>query len=167
MIPDAQHDLAATFADIAPKLGFSRPAGQCFAAIWSGKNATSADDLVASLGISRSNISTALKELRDAGLVQLLRLPPSRREYYAASSDPWALLRQIVAHRQRRDLAPILDRLHHQHARAPDPKLAALRNMLEAVTGWTAALARLEPGELAAFFDASPPAQRKKKKKKG
>lgn len=167
MTPGAQQDLATTFADIAPKLGLSRPAGQCFAAIWSSAEAISADDLVARLGLSRSNVSTALKELRDAGLVQLTRIPASRREFYVATSDPWELLRQIIADRQRRNLAPMLDRLRQHYARAPDPKLAELRDMAEAVTGWVAALARREPGELAAFFGAGATAPRKKKKKKG
>jgi DNA-binding transcriptional regulator GbsR (MarR family) len=167
MPTSGQAELAAIFADMAPRLGLSRPAGQCFAIIWRAAQAPSADDLMAGLGLSRSNISNALKELREWGLVQVLRSPGNRREFFSAPADPWALARLIIAERQRRDIAPALDRLYQIEATAPDARVAALCEMLEAVSTWTNALARREPRDLAAHISAAEhPADPKKKKKK-
>ena len=103
--------IEGVFADFAGRFGLSRPAGQCFAAIWRAAAAPCADDLVARLGLSRSNVSTALKELRLWGLVTVLRAPGDRKEYFAAPGDPWQILGLLLAERARRDIAPARDRL--------------------------------------------------------
>src|SRR5690606_42036728 len=67
--PSRKSAMAATqaFPEIVAELGalcgISRPAGQCFAAIWRAAQPPCADDLTQALGLSRSNVSTALKEL--------------------------------------------------------------------------------------------------------
>lgn len=148
-------DLPRLFAEIAPRFGLSRPAGLCLGAIWRAAEAPSADDLVTSLGISRSNVSTALKELRGWGLIEVTRAFGTRRELFLAPSDPWALARQLIAERQRRDIAPVIDRLAALEAAGEDPRAADLRAAFEAGSDWLAALARHEPGELAQLMGAS------------
>ncbi|WP_415182227.1 GbsR/MarR family transcriptional regulator [Phaeovulum sp.] len=148
-----QPELSNLFADLAQRMGLSRPAGQCFAAIWRAVSPPCADDLVTGLGLSRSNVSTALKELRQWGLIDLTRTPGDRKEYFQAPSDPWAIARQIMAERQRRELAPVLDRLYAIEAANPDARVAALCEVVEAFSSWTAGLARLDPSELADHVD--------------
>lgn len=166
-------ELMALFGDIAPRLGLSRPAGQCLAAIWRSAQAPSAEDLMAQVGISRSNVSTALRDLRAWGLVQVLRAPGDRREYFTAPHDPWVLIRAILAERQRREIAPVLDRLYQIEAETADVRIAALCEVAETLSGWMTRLTRLEPAELAdhllrkpAADQAADDAPRKKKKKK-
>ncbi|MDF2142258.1 MarR family transcriptional regulator [Paenirhodobacter sp. CAU 1674] len=158
-------DLPQLFAEIAPRFGISRPAGQCFAAIWRAAQAPAAEDLVRILGISRSNVSTALKELRGLGLVQIARSPGSRRDFYVAPADPWALLRQLLAERQRRDLAPLAARLHDLQAASGDARLADLAQVLDATSGWLAQLAAHSPEELAAMMHPVEHGKKKKKKR--
>jgi DNA-binding transcriptional regulator GbsR (MarR family) len=157
-------------AELAGKFGISRPAGQCFAAIWRAAQAPCADDLVGGLGLSRSNISTALKELRGWGLIELQRAPGDRREFFTAPSDPWAVLRLLLAERARRDFAPLIDRLHMMEAAAPDARIAGLAHVLGDVSDWMVALSRLEPAELARHVGTPPETREsdtgKKKKKK-
>ena len=164
-------DLPRLFAEIAPRFGLSRPAGLCLGAIWRAAEAPSAEDLVTSLGISRSNVSTALKELRGWGLIEVTRAFGSRRELFLAPADPWALARQLIAERQRRDIAPVIDRLQALDATG-DPRAADLMAAFEAGSEWMAALARHEPGELAQLMGSGggelgfAPAEAGKKKKK-
>lgn len=155
-------DLPDLFAEMAPLLGLGRPAAQCLGAIWRAAQAPSADDLVARLGLSRSNVSVALKELRGLGLVQTARSPGSRKDFFVTDPDPWALLRQILAERQRRVLAPLADRLH---AQADDPHAAALASVVAETSGWLHRLTHLEPQQLAQLMSGDVP--KKKKKKKG
>ena len=142
-------DLPRLFAEIAPRFGLSRPAGLCLGAIWRAAEAPSADDLVASLGISRSNVSTALKELRAWGLIEVTRAFGARRDLFLAPADPWALLRQILAERQRREVAPVIDRLAALEATGEDPRAADLLAAFAAGSDWMAALARQDPQDLA------------------
>ncbi|MBK5946598.1 hypothetical protein CCR83_09175 [Rhodobacter veldkampii DSM 11550] len=169
MTAAGQTELVALFADMGQRIGLSRPAGQCFAAIWRAAQAPSADDLVTELGLSRSNVSTALKELRSWGLIGRARAPGDRRDRFTAPADPWAIARQILAERQRRELAPALDRLYAIEAVTADARVAALCEVLEGFAGWYGGLARLDPGELAAHVTEHPASDdngRKKKKKK-
>lgn len=159
----------ALFAELGTSLGLSRPAALCFAAIWRAAPAPCADDLVLRAGISRSNVSTALKELRGWGLVTLARVPGDRREYFVAPADPWALIRQVLAERQRRVLAPALDRLRDLQAAGAGPELVDLADALQALAEWQERLAQLDPADLAALVSgaaATEAGEPKKKKKK-
>ena len=166
-MPDS---LTAICADAAADMGLSRPAGQCFAAIWQAADTPCADDLAASLGLSRSNVSTALKDLRAWGLILVIRHAGDRREYFAAPADPWEVLRLILAGRHRRSLAPILDRLLTAEADAGDARIAALHDAASRIGNWLSSLAKLDARTLSAHIDKGPALQaqedRKKKKKR-
>lgn len=160
-------------ADLAALFGLSRPAGQCFAAIWRAAQPPCADDLKATLGLSRSNVSTALKELRDWGLVSRVRAPGDRKDYFTAPPDPWDLVRLLLSGRQRRAFAPVLDRLMAAEAEAEDVRIATLHATLATVSARMEALAALDAAHLAAAFEGAlngkPADERsagKKKKKK-
>lgn len=163
---DTRDPIEAVFAEFAGRFGLSRPAGQCFAAIWRSAEAPCADDLVTRVGISRSNVSTALKELRLWGLVSVLRAPGDRKEYFTALADPWQILGTLMAERARRDIAPARDRLE---ALEEDPRAADLAAMLDALGSWMEGLGHMDPASLRAAVlgeEAGDTEKKKKKKKK-
>lgn len=164
MTAEPEQTLALIFAEIAPRFGFSRAAGACMAVIWRAAQAPSAEDLATRLGLARSNVSVALKELRQAGLVQVARAPGTRRDFFVADPDPWALLRALIAERHHREVAPLLNRLATLPALGPDPRLGALADMARQAEGWASAFTRQDPVALAELMGAEP--ERKKKKKK-
>lgn len=161
--------LTEIFADLAQVFGLSRPAGQCFAAIWRAASPPCADDLVAELGLARSNVSTALKELRSWNLIGAARAPGDRKDYFTAPTDAWDLLRLLVLARQRHLIAPLLDRLITAEAQAADSRLAALHEALVRAGAVVADLATLDQVEFAARLGAAaedaPRPKRKKKKR--
>lgn len=158
-----QTDRATIFADIAQKFGLSRAAGQAFCAIWSAEAPLSAEDLVVRAALSRTSVSVALKELRAWGLITPLRLAGARVDRFAAPQDPWALVAQMLAERQRRDIAPLAARLRA----LKDPRSADLAEVFEAGAGWLAALSALPPADLAEAMQPARGEDKKKKKKKG
>ena len=170
----ADPNLSDIFGEIAPRFGLSRPAGRCFGAIWRAAQAPCAEDLVNLLGLSRSNISVALKELRDFGLIQSARTPGSRKEFFVAPADPWELARLFLADRARRVIGPARDQLAALQVSKTDPRADDLCALLDAAANHMGALARLEPAALASAIDpvsapAEPlarPSTPKKKKKK-
>ncbi len=156
--------LPVIFGDFAAMFGLSRPAGQCFAAIWRQASNPCADDLVESLGLSRSNVSTALKELRGWGLISIARVPGDRREFFVAPDDPWEVLRLIFAARQRRDFSVLADRLA-PHA-DEDAATRGAYEMVAALSGWMAHLASLDAAGLQAAMTGGETTDRTAKKKK-
>lgn len=156
------------FSELGQLLGLSRPAGLCFAAIWRAAQAPCADDLTAGLGLSRSNVSTALKELRDWGLVSRVRAPGDRKEYFAADPDPWQVVAAMLGAFGRRALSPAIDRLLAAEE-GGDARAAALHAALTPMSDRLAALAALPPQDLANAAQGhagKSPGDGKKKKKK-
>lgn len=161
--PDTSSELSQLLAELAPAFGLSRAAGQCLAVIWRAAQAPSAEDLAAGLGLSRSNVSVALKELRQAGLVQVARSPGTRRDFFVADPNPWALLRAALAERHGREIAPLLDRLQTLGASGTDPRAVALAEMATAAEEWFARLMRRDAIELSQIMGADRIEKKKKK----
>lgn len=154
------------FADLARLCGLTRPAGQCFAAIWRAARPPCADDLCAATGLARSNVSITLRELRDHGLITAARAPGGRKDYFTAPHDPWDLLRLILAARTRHDLAPIRDRA----ALAGDGRLPVLAAALDQLVAAGEVLGAMPPDALGRLIGGAitgAPARKKKKKRKG
>ncbi|MFN0116212.1 MAG: GbsR/MarR family transcriptional regulator [Paracoccaceae bacterium] len=161
-MPDTLADLCA---NAAAELGFSRPAGQIFGTVHAAATPPTADDLCAALGLSRSNVSTALKELRQAGLVRTTRLTGDRKEYFTAPADPWEIALRLIAQRRRRLIDPLLDGLRRLDD-AGDDAAAALVPVVGELSGLADALLRLDPAALARLAAAGLPTGTRKKDKK-
>jgi len=171
-------DDTALFADLARLAGLSRPAGQCFGLIWRVASPPCADQLCAASGLSRSNVSTALKELRLHGLIATARAPGDRKDYFSAPADPFEVLRLILAARLRQDLAPLRDRAAAAaggggpDAAVADSRMAALAAALDRIVLAGEALGVMPAATLERLLEGSAAAsagapRKKKKKRKG
>lgn len=163
-MPPPPPELSLLFADFAPAFGLSRAAGQCLSVIWRATTPPSAESLAEGLALSRSNVSVALKELRQAGLVQVTRVPGLRRDFFTADPNPWALLRAALAERHRREIAPRLDRLAALSSHDDDPRVEDLAEMAAAASQWFGKLMRRDPAELAQMMGADRVEKKAKKK---
>jgi len=97
------------------------------------------DELVERLRISKSNVSTSLKELRSWNVVRKVFLPGDRREFYACEPDAWEMLFNIMRQRKQREFDPILASIATTCARAQEApagiaveRLAQMQQMLDA-----------------------------------
>lgn len=158
--------LREALGDLATTIGLSRPAGQCFAMIWRAQEPPCADDLVERLGLSRSNVSTALKELRTWGLVKARRGPGERRDVYTSPSDPRDVVRIIIAARRQMILVPFAERLLEIEAAGDDPRSAALHEVVLSLENWFSQLSRSDSGALALAIGSRVPGKTRKKNKK-
>jgi len=164
MTAPAPSELTQLFADLATAFGLSRAAGQCLAAIWRATDTPSAEDLATGLGLSRSNVSVALKELRQAGLVQVSRKPGLRRDFFVADPNPWALLRAGLAERHRREISPLVDRMTTLANAEDDARMQDLAETAGAASQWFSKLIRRDPAELMQVMGADRIEKKAKKK---
>ncbi len=161
-MPDSFADLCAA---AAVELGFSRPAGLIFSVIHAAPEPPTADDLCAELGLSRSNVSTALKELRQAGLVSVVKRPGDRKEYFTGPEDGWAVVSRLIAFRRRRLIDPALDALSRMNGATAEPYLG-LVSAIQDVAALAEAAGRLEPSTLGRLAGRGLPTDARKKDKK-
>lgn len=97
------------------------------------------DELVERLHISKSNVSTSLKELRSWKVVKKVFLPGDRREFYACEPDAWEMLFNIMRQRKQREFDPILTSIAATCEQAKETplgiavdRLAQMKQMLDA-----------------------------------
>ncbi|MFC1657714.1 GbsR/MarR family transcriptional regulator [Candidatus Moduliflexota bacterium] len=66
------------------------------------------DEISERLQISRSNVSTSLKELRSWRVIRKTRQAGDRKEYYTCEPDVWQMLFSILRERKRREFDPVV-----------------------------------------------------------
>lgn len=88
--------------------GVNRSVAQIHALLYLSDTPLPAEDIAEALGLARSNISTALKELLAYAIVRRVHIDGDRRDHFVAETDLWELLLRISAERKRREIDPTL-----------------------------------------------------------
>jgi DNA-binding transcriptional regulator GbsR (MarR family) len=88
--------------------GVNRSVAQVHALLYLSEKPVDAEAMVAALGLARSNVSTALKELQGYGIVRRVHVEGDRRDHFVAEADLWEMLMRIVQERKRREIDPTI-----------------------------------------------------------
>jgi DNA-binding transcriptional regulator GbsR (MarR family) len=135
-LDDVRDELVRLWGGLAQFWGVSAAAGRVFGLAMSSSRALTADDIVDRLGMSRSAVSMATKELRDWGLLLVERSAGARTLAYAPETDLEKAVRNIVKTRKRREWDPLLEHLREWIPRLEKEKgaeAAALRDRLRGI----------------------------------
>lgn len=133
------------WGEMGGRWGMNRSVAQIHALLYLAPEGLTADEIAATLGIARSNVSVGLRELVGWELVQVTHQLGDRRDFFAARHDPWDVIRVIVDGRKRRELDPTLAVLRECRAQlaadraTPAPvreRIEVQLECLETVTGW-------------------------------
>lgn len=88
--------------------GVNRSVAQVHALLYLVDEPLPAEEIAETLGIARSNVSTAVRELQGFSLVSVEHRPGDRRDFFRAKQDPWEMVLAIVEERKRREIDPAL-----------------------------------------------------------
>jgi DNA-binding transcriptional regulator GbsR (MarR family) len=108
--------------------GINASTARIHALLMAAEDNLSLDEIATQLNISRGNASMCLKELRNWGVVRLVKLGGDRRDYYVCEPDVWKMFFAIGRERKRREL---------------DPATGAARRILEEIDATSAAGQRI------------------------
>lgn len=97
-----------SWGKMASDWGINRTMSQVHALLLIAPDALTADEVMAELNISRGNANMTLRALMDWGLVHKQLKSGERKEYFFAEKDMWVVVRQIIIHRKKRELEPML-----------------------------------------------------------
>ncbi|PLX99160.1 MAG: ArsR family transcriptional regulator [Desulfuromonas sp.] len=96
------------------------------------------DDIVERLQISKSNVSTSLKELRSWNVVRKVFQPGERKEYYVCEPNAWEMLFNIMRQRKQREFDPLLANVAQTFTQAQEDgdgiavdRLGQMKSMLD------------------------------------
>ncbi|MEM1262883.1 MAG: GbsR/MarR family transcriptional regulator [Pseudomonadota bacterium] len=101
------------WGEMGTRWGTNRTVAQIHALLYLSPDPLTADDIVETLSIARSNVSTSIRELQAFGLVRMTHVFGDRRDYFEAVSDVWALFNTIMEQRWQREIAPTVTMLTH------------------------------------------------------
>jgi len=131
------------WGEMGTRWGVNRTVSQIHALLYLAPGPLAADEIVETLSVARSNVSTSLKELQGWGLVTVEHVMGDRRDHFTARSDPWEMLVAIMEQRMRRELEPTLHVLRDcvqeldQDRDTPKEAKVRIENMLGFLTSVT------------------------------
>jgi DNA-binding transcriptional regulator GbsR (MarR family) len=136
--------------------GINRTVGQVYALLYASNAPLSADEIMAALSVSRSNVSMSLKELQSWELVRLQHKPGDRRDYFSTPDDIWQIVRTLAEQRRKREIDPTLSVLRglivtkpankaDQHAQK---RLQEMHDLIELLLQWADDVQKLKTREL-------------------
>ncbi|TVR43498.1 MAG: GbsR/MarR family transcriptional regulator [Planctomycetota bacterium] len=151
------------WGEMGSRWGINRSMAQIHALLLTSEQPLSAEDIVDTLGIARSNISTSLRELQGWGIVRVQHQVGDRRDYFITETDPWTLFRTIARIRLQREVSPTLELLREANAQDSAPedrytveRMQALAEFFEMAMSWFHTIDALPTPLLKAFLEAGP-----------
>ena len=130
--------------------GLPRSVAQIHALLWLSPKPLTADEIVETLQIARSNVSTGLRDLVALGVVHVDRPLGQRKDAFTALADPFGMAEAIIAARRAREVAPTIAALDRaleagRDGTAPETrqKIDAMLATARLMDGWYAEVSRL------------------------
>lgn len=141
--------------------GANRSVAQVHALLYLSDVPLDAEAICDALGLARSNVSTALKELQGYGIVRRTHVPGDRRDHFVAETDLWTLFMAITAERKRREIDPTIAKLAELQARmdanAALPahvreRIGAMHQFIATLTDWYSQVRGLKKSTLVSLM---------------
>ena len=133
------------WGEMGTQWGVNRSVSQLHALLYLSDRPLPADEIVEALGLARSNVSTARKELQGYDIVRRTHIEGDRRDHFVAETDLWEMLLRIAAGRKRREIDPTIAQLAQLSTEAAaDPtmpphvreRIARMHEFIGTLAGW-------------------------------
>src|SRR5580704_13628508 len=105
-IPEAVRRFVLEWGNLGERWGVNRSVSQVHALLYASRAPLTAEDIAATLGIARSNVSNSLRELQGWNIIRPVPVLGDRRTFYEAETDLWTLMSRIAAGRKTREIDP-------------------------------------------------------------
>jgi len=174
ILPPELAPFVMQWGELGSAWGIGRSAARIHGLLLVSERSLTADEIVAGLGIARSNVSMSMKDLRAIGLVETQPSIGDRKERFTALDDPVEIASRVAAYRKAREFDPALAALKAvagvEASKPVAKRLQKLTKFADAVDGWQQQMAKLSPAQILAVMKAGSavadmlPGKKKKKK---
>jgi DNA-binding transcriptional regulator GbsR (MarR family) len=146
-LPSVQQKFILHWGEMGTRWGVNRTVAQVHALLYISPTPLNADDIVETLDVARSNVSTSLKELQGWGIVRLVHVLGDKRDHFESLKDVWEMFRAVMDERKKREFDPTMRVLHECIVEAEKDKatdeytearLRELYKFFETTTAWYA-----------------------------
>lgn len=144
------------WGEMGSKWGVNRTVSQIHALLYLFGKPMPADEIVETLEVARSNVSTSLKELQNWNLIHIVHVMGDRRDHFETSGDVWELFRTVVRERKEREFDPTISVLNdclvsadlNKEETTTQQRIKETLALMEALSTWGEQMLRLEPATL-------------------
>jgi DNA-binding transcriptional regulator GbsR (MarR family) len=145
--------------------GINRTMAQVHALLFVAPNPLDAEEISKLLDVSRSNVSTSLRELISWGVVRRVHIIGDRRDRFEALKDVMETFRLVLCERKRREMDPTIALLENcvREAKTGDhseqytlEQLSKMLEFLRLVTTWYGHVDGLSTPTLLRLFKGGP-----------
>ena len=121
-LSSVQQKFILHWGEMGTRWGVNRTVAQVHALLYISPRPLNADDIVGTLDVARSNVSTSLKELQGWGIVRLVHVLGDKRDHFESMKDVWEMFRIVMDERKKREFDPTMRMLHECIAEAAKDK---------------------------------------------
>lgn len=129
----SEHEVLEFWVQLGDLLGLPRSVGQVYGLLFVRELPLCAEHCVAALGISRSSVGQALRQLAALGAIRPVLNPGARGEHFQVEPDLGILVSNLLSRRITPALADLGTRLERLKTSTSEP---ALRQRLEKIERW-------------------------------
>jgi len=146
-LSSVQQKFILHWGEMGTSWGINRTVAQVHALLFISPKPLNADDIVDTLGVARSNVSTSLKELQGWGIVKRVHVLGDQRDHFESMKDVWEMFRVVLDERKKREIDPTMRLLRECIAEADadketdeytEQRLRDLNAFFENTTAWYA-----------------------------
>src|SRR5678815_4489302 len=91
-----QQKFVLHWGEMGAKWGINRTVAQIHALLFLSPKPLNAEDIAATLGVARSNVSNSLRELQSWGIVRVTHLLDDRRDHFESMKDVWEMFLSLI-----------------------------------------------------------------------
>ncbi len=151
------------WGEMGTRWGINRTVAQIHALLFLSPKPLNADEIVATLNVARSNVSTSLHELQSWRIVKLVHVLGDKRDHFESMKNVWEMFRVVLDERKRRELDPTIAVLEECITEAAKEKetdkytqerLRDLHGFFQTTTAWYMQMARLPTAGLVKLLNA-------------
>jgi DNA-binding transcriptional regulator GbsR (MarR family) len=148
------------WGEMGTRWGINRTVAQTHALLFISPKPLNADDIVDTLGVARSNVSTSLKELQSWGIVKMVHILGDKRDHFESMKDVWEMFRVVLNERKRREIDPTMQMLTECIVEAEKDKVADkytgdrlrdLRDFFDTTSAWYVQIRQWPTGAIVKF----------------
>ena len=107
-LAEAEERFIEMWGALGSEWGITRSMAQIHALLLLSPKPLCATDVMERLAIASGNANTNLRALLDWGLIRKELVTGDRKEYFVAHKDMWHIAKQVVIHRKKRELEPLI-----------------------------------------------------------
>lgn len=100
------------WGEISALWGVNKSVGRVQALLYLSAEPLDIEAIGGRLQISHGNTSTSIRDLMGWGVVRRVHRAGDRRTYFEAEQDPWTWFHTTIRERRRREVVPVMERLH-------------------------------------------------------